>query len=418
MDELKAYRILKSEMKELQNFLHSARFAFNKVSKLKLFAENKEHTEYLNTIGFEIKSSEFAGFNKNSVHKLELTLNQQTLVRAISELEVYLIDIIRDIFMITKKPFQDQNKTLHFTHAQLLSLKDTSELFNQIINKECRYLSSGGFGEIIKAYKKMFNIDLLNIPPGKKRMIEYHDYRHLIIHKLGRIDFQFRKKYNIKKKKGGISISDELLETCIKDINNFAKKTHELVVNKINEYSTLSTRKLNYERQVKYRIDILNSKANLEFLNEEYEFFVNDEYEILKNILVEKNILSDSEIEISLAGTKQQIRAYYAYLKYPIKKQIIKLKRIEDLVESDCTSEDNKITKKKKKRSRTIKIDNETLELISKYLPEQPWEKYIHKKIAEKLGLKNKIVSGAISILISKGLFKQQINGRLVQDNK
>ncbi|MCK4406572.1 MAG: hypothetical protein KAT33_02925 [Bacteroidales bacterium] len=410
MERLKAYRIFELEIKELRKFIYSTRFAFNKVGALKNFINDKEHRRYLDDNGFDTKPSGVCSFKKSSIISLERTLNQQTMIRVISALEVFLVDIFKDIFIITKIPFKDQSKVLQYNQSQLLSFRSISELYNQIINKECRSLSSGGFTEIIKAYKSKLNIDLLHIPPGKQKMIEYHEIRHLIVHKLGRIDSQFRKKYNIKNK-AGISIDDDYLTNCIKDINGFAKQTHDLVLNRINELITLNIQQAPFERQVKYNIEILEPDSNLDFLNTDFEFWVNDEFEVLRNILVDKKALSENEYELILAGANRQIKAYYSYLKYAKKKQTINLRIIENICETNSDIESGK-----KRKRKPIYIEEDTLESIRQQLPEQPWETGIHKKVAEKLGLKNKIITTAIQVLIYRGIFKQQINGILIEN--
>jgi len=411
MEKLSSYRIFEVEIKELRKFLNSSIYAFNKVGELKKFIKNKNHKQFLDDNGFNAKPSGVCSFNKNSISSLEKTLNQQTLVRAISALEVFLVDVFRDIFIITKVPFKDQNKVHYFNQAQLLSLKSISDLFNVIINKECRNLSSGGFAEIIKTFKKKLNIDLLNIPPGKQKMIEYHEIRHLIIHKLGRTDTHFRNKYNITNKVG-ISLDDNYLKTFLKDINGFAERTNELVIKKINELSISNIQQSSLEQKVKYNIQILQSEPILEFLNTDFEFWVNDEFEILKNILVDKIIVSEKELDIILAGSHRQIKAYYSHLKYAKKKQLINLKMVENI---EFLHDD--VRQRRKRKRKLIHIDDETLELIRINLPEQPWETGIHKKVAEKLGLTNKVVSVAIRILIVKEIFKQQING-IIKDNE
>jgi len=410
MEKLAAYRIFKREMKELERFLNSTKYAFNKVGALKNFVNNKRHKQYLDDNGFDTKASGVNSFKRNSISNLEKTLNQQTLVRAISSLEVFLIDTFRDIFLITKIPFKEQSKIHTFNQAQLLSFKNTSELFNQIINKECRNLSNGGFSEIIKTYKRKLDIDLLHTPPGKQKMIEYHDIRHLIVHKLGRTDSQFRNKYNITNK-SGISIDDHYLSSCLKDINRFAERTHDLVLNKINDLAFSNVQQTSFERQVKYHIKILQSDSDLEFINSEFEFWVNDEFEVLKNILVGKNELTENEFELILAGKKRQIKAYYSHLKYAKRNQLIELKIIDDIYLTNDDIESG-INKKRKK----IHIEDDTLELIRTSLPEQPWKQGIHKMVAEKLGLSNKVVYVAIHVLIKRRIFKQQIDGLLIEN--
>lgn len=46
-------------------------------------------------------------------------------------------------------------------------------------------------------------------------MQEYHDRRHLLVHRLGETDSQYRKKYNANTK--SISISDDYIIGCMED---------------------------------------------------------------------------------------------------------------------------------------------------------------------------------------------------------
>jgi hypothetical protein len=403
MENLRAYRIFQFEMKDLSTFLYSTRYAFQKTESLRDFLKNKENKQFLEDNKFDTKPCGFCSFKRNSVLSLEKTLNQQTLVRAISALEIFLIDLIRDVFVITKIPFKDQSKIHNYNQSQILSTQNISELFNHIINKECRNLSSGGFNEIIKLYKRRLNIDLLHVPPGKSKMVEYHELRHLIVHRLGRTDSQFRKKYNLGNKVG-ISIDVEHLKQAIKDIRKFADVTHQLVLNRLKKLKTSTPENKCFERKVKYKIILLNPDHSYNFLNYDFEFWVNDDFEVLKNILVDKKVINKNEIEIVLAGEKIQIKAYYSHLKFAKKKQDIKCKIIED---SSLQSS-----------SKSTYIDDDTLDVIRHKLPEQPWETGVHKKIANELGYKNSFVSTAIRILINKGFFKQQISGKIIENDE
>ena len=410
MEKLRSYRVFLLEIKELTKFLNSTKYAFSKTEAFRKFIKNIAHKNYLENNGFDTKPSGICSFNRNSVLSLGKTLNQQTFVRAISALEIFLIDIFRDVFIITKIPFMDQSKVHQYNQSQLLSFKSTSELFNQIINKECRNLSSGGFNEIVKAYKKRLDIDLFHISPGKQKMTEYHEIRHLIVHKLGRTDSQFRKKYNLNNK-AGISLDDDYLFISIKDIKDFAEKTHQSVLNRINELNTTTFQQPSYERLVKYNVKILNTNSNLDFLSDDFEFWVNDEFEVLKNILIGKKELDKNEFEMILAGTKRQIRAYYSHLKFAKKNQNIKIKIFDDNRVQNQTKE-----LKKNKKAKSIKIEDKILELIRQELPEQPWDTGVHKKVAEKLGFKNRVVYAAIKMLINKEVFKQQIDGVVIEN--
>ena len=60
-------------------------------------------------------------------------------------------------------------------------------------------------------------------------------------------------------------------------------------------------------------------------------------------------------------------------------------------------------------------LTDETLHQIEGLLPDQPWSKDIHKEIAQKLGCSHTIVSKAIRILIKRGVYNEQIDGKLYQ---
>lgn len=60
-----------------------------------------------------------------------------------------------------------------------------------------------------------------------------------------------------------------------------------------------------------------------------------------------------------------------------------------------------------------IHVSNEILEMIEKNAPNQPWEKGMSFELSKQLNIEYPVVRKGISILISKGVFKQQINGVL-----
>jgi hypothetical protein len=181
---------------------------------------------------------EFPG-NSN---KLEYDLRELLLIKLISILEQYLIDNIKFIFIESKEPFKTNN-TIEFQHQELLSFKSLTDVFNKIISKECRQLSSRGFNEIIKYYKSKFKLNLDLYCPSKDRILEYHDRRHLHVHNLGKTDKQYRKKYNTTKL--GISITDEYIRNAIQDISVFAEIVNKNTLNYIENLKTIKVQKIN-----------------------------------------------------------------------------------------------------------------------------------------------------------------------------
>jgi len=188
-----AYRIFNSEITDLKELYNSTLIAYKQTSIIK-----KNKTDLLgisdNQNGYVLENlNEFA----SNVTSLEYDLRQLVLIRLISILEHYLINNIKYIFTETKDPFKSALK-IEFQYQELLSYKSLTDIFNKIITKECRQLSSGGFQDIIKYYKSKFDIDLNSFFSSQTRMFQYHDIRHLFVHNLGKTDKQYRKKYNTK----------------------------------------------------------------------------------------------------------------------------------------------------------------------------------------------------------------------------
>lgn len=126
--------------------------AYKKRKKIAFNLDNKEEIKILPPTNFK------AG---KRVAKVEIrkNLNEVTFVRIISALEVFLVDLIRDVFILTKEPFKRNDLKLELNHAELLSISSTAEIYSKIINKECRKLTSSGYEEIAKYFRRHFDIE-------------------------------------------------------------------------------------------------------------------------------------------------------------------------------------------------------------------------------------------------------------------
>jgi predicted RNA-binding Zn-ribbon protein involved in translation (DUF1610 family) len=67
----------------------------------------------------------------------------------------------------------------------------------------------------------------------------------------------------------------------------------------------------------------------------------------------------------------------------------------------------------KPNKERIQGLNEDIIKLVNDSLPHQPWPKGIHKSVAQKLKLPDKIVSSAIYELIRRGAFNPQINGKV-----
>lgn len=351
-------------------------------------------------VGLDLKPPILYKNKKRAKLENKKNLSEIIFVRIVSALEVFLVDIIRDVFISTKEPFKKQDVIIQFTQAELLSIHSPADIFNKIINKELRKLTSGGFSDIQKYYKRHFDIELNGFTPGKIKMEEYHERRHLLVHRLGKTDQMYREKYDTKAQ--SISVSEDYLMDCIQDFKDFAdlintqlkyKLTSELLIPK-------SKKKI---IEAKHRIDVeILIEKEPEFFAMDYEFWAGDQFSMVSNILDIRTQIDVKKFQLVISGTERQIISYSRILRQGVAADEIKVK-----------------FKKMKtiyiEPNEPIFLDEKIIKKIKEKLPEQPWPTGIHKIIAAELGVSNKMVSGAIQQLIGKGVFKNQFEGKVIE---
>lgn len=290
------------------------------------------------------------------------------------------------------------------SQAEILSIKSPASFYNKVINRECRKLSSSGFSEIVKYYKKHFQIEVSGFAPGKNKMEEYHERRHLLVHKLGRTDNQYRIKYNTTKL--SISVDDDYLCECIEDLSSFCEMVNNQLVYQLkNEFAPNNKKTKEVERKVTLKIMFQSEAKDLEYFQNDYEFWSQDEFSVLGDILDNKVNIDSNTIEYNISGTFAQVRSYT---------RIIRRAQKKEKFEVEITKERVKSSGKLVNRI----LDEEILKQIEEKLPQQPWKTGIHKEIASELEVSNKLVSTAIQQLIAKGVFKQQIDGKIINETE
>lgn len=405
MKNLKAHHKFHTEITQLVIFRESTIYAFNETeSLLRFWKANK--LEFDVSSKFDHIVNKPTAFNLKETAKLKRreNLNNTIFVRIISALEVFLVDLVKDAFLTTKEPFKKQDLKIDMSHAEILSIKSPGNFYNKIINKECRKLSSGGFDDIVKYYKRHFDIELSSFSPGLKKMQEYHDKRHLLVHRLGETDSQFRKRYNTTAQ--SISISDDYITECMNYIKSYCGMVHNQMIYQIkNHFSPNDKTKKIKDRKIFIVVSFDEKMSGVRYFMEDFEFWSQDQYYLFSDILDQRTNIDQNTIEYLISGTNSQIDDYISIIKKEGKKlnfQIKKRKIKADLPKSKSYS--NRI------------LDEQVLREIEKELPKQPWETSIHKKVAAKLNVSNKLVNIGIQQLIAQGKFKRQFNGEVLDE--
>lgn len=377
-----AYKIFKSEIKDLLAFYNCTISAYSQLKKL-----NKDSLEIENNLN----DIDHLYYNK----RLEFKLRELLLVKLISILEKYLTDNVKFIFMESKVPFKTNN-FITFQHQELLSFKSLTEVHSKLISKESRQLSNGGLDKIIKYYNSKFKLNLNSFFPSKERIIEYHERRHLYVHNLGKTDKKYRKNYGTNKI--GLSISDEYIINAIEDITVFGEIVNKNTVNYIENLNILKKPKKD-TRNIWFSFQKLSEK--LELIDDEYSFWSNDDLVIFKDILIEKKYLPDSFIEIKIQGENLKIKDYYKIFR-TTNRNNPEIKFINKLFDDYKVPEYPKIIKPYIQPTPKVIITEELIENVEKQLTEEPWETGIHKKIALNLNQSNKTISRVIKIILNR----------------
>lgn len=340
------------------------------------------------------------GYNAFSlIHRLSTDntkmCKELALIRSISALEVYLIDSIREIYHSNKSPFM-KTAVIEYQLGEVLSCTDINELHDKYIEKQCRQLHSGGFEEITKFYKTRFNIEFTKFNTtiesktyGFNQIKQYHQKRHIIVHRLGKTDAQYRKTYNTFETEVKLEESD--LSVFFKVLLQFAY----FVNNKAELHITTAPP----ENRIAIKVEMYDDSASNVF-DPSYLISIKKDTSLPLSILLEKiEYESESVFTIKLHGVFSYLRKYYKLLQKIASSGKIKIISYETV---------SNVSNKKAIKQYAWGDVEKVIEL----LPEKPWPKNIHKEIAQKLGWSNTKVFGIINNIINEHPSTLRLNPR------
>lgn len=243
-------------------------------------------------------------------------LKQLLLINLVTSLEVYLTDVILEVFNRDIKPFKvDEN--VNYQRNYLLNLGSIDELKENIIKKDFRNLTSGGLTQIVKYYKRIFNLDIKTLGIDFNDIEEIHTRRHIYVHRNGLADDEYCLKYP----------SDGI------KVNSYINSDNQYVIdsfNKVSNFGGLINRQLlkkfpETDRNIKYKLG--NRKLIPNELFVMIEIVVkNDKIDILNYFDTEnkdgKNMLNnivkiakhDSICYLFLNGSQHDINGFYNFV--------------------------------------------------------------------------------------------------------
>ena len=364
-----AFANFNKELKRLREFYQATIYAYNQTDYFLML--KKKHSKDLMNLDVKIeKQPNFYRKKKsNTTSANEKNLSEIIFIRVISALEVYMKDSILEIFRKNKLPFKKLKKDLKFNYNELLSFKSTADIINKLIKTELKEVKNGGISELVKYYNNTFDLNISTTSPEFKKLLKYHDQRHIFVHRLGKTDDIYRKKYEPNT---FLSIDEDYLMTCINDFTVFGNQIEELLEIKFkDEYYKIQQSK-KPEKQIRFSVEILKGKP--EIFNFNYEFWVDDQPVMFGNILRNREDIDTKKFIISVAGKNREIENYMKIVDSFTSKNKIK---IEYLI---------------KKKKQLPLLSKETLLKIKEQLPSIPWEINIIDEISNELKLSKRVV--------------------------
>lgn len=380
---MRSYDIFIKEINDIRRWLFTTIYAYNKAYEI-LSKKIQNGDTVANQVAIAFNEH---GCNEMSLARRLSTDNIKTckelaLIRSISALEIFTVDSVKEVFNANRSPFLSNGK-IELAVGEFLSCDNMSELHNKYIEQKCRNLHSGGFEEIQKYYKNTFDIEFSHFNVkidetvyGISFLKQYHQKRHLIVHRMGKTDEQYRKQYNTNDMT--IKLDENELSTFLEVLRAFAF----FLERRMSQYIMTPP----IDNVVEIVVEIMD-ESTLEQLEPTFAIRIKkNKFIPLSSIIKSKENVYGDIYKITLSGPYDYIRKYYKILNKTGSAGKLKVKSITNLSLAPV-------------HTKIKQYSWNDVEKVMELLPEKPWEKYIHKKIAEQLGWSNNKVSGIINYI-------------------
>lgn len=272
-------------------------------------------------------------------------LRASLLVRAVSHIENYFVDLLNEVASRNLTPFKLQDKKVSFSQAQLLSFNNVEQLRSHLIQSECRALNGKGFRDFEKYYKKRLNITFSQGPVSVDEIDGIYARRHLLVHAGGVIDEQFQKRFAAEAPPGEVlKIPEDYFLEALKNLQTLAEycairvevlfpKSDEPVLSYVAKFID------EFQEQLSSAAQEVDSESSMlitwfsgafqttEFLeahfSDESTFNIEGVPYRLSRILVGRKRISEQAIQWLVCGEKVVVGQYIAYLMYLTRQGIL-----------------------------------------------------------------------------------------------
>lgn len=303
-------------------------------------------------------------------------LRETLFVRVISALEVFLIATVREVFVARRDLFHTEQR-IEFSVGELLSADSVVDLWNRMIARELRKLQNQGFGDVVKYYRTRLGIEVGPSPVPLGYIEELHMRRHLLVHRLGRTDEQYRDRYNTAAK--SVTIREEELAACFDRCHEFAAFVYSQAMERVRDSpSRIATARP--EMRVELLLELQSGARDV--AAREFIFQVVEHIVQLGDILESRQGEGD-KTRLIVAGSRTSVRGY-----------LKELRRRRDAQEVTL----HEVTARRWGARATFPAG--VLRDIAAKLPARPWPVGIHKSVALEFGLSKRDAWDAIGCIL------------------
>lgn len=382
------FKNIKIELSRLETLYYSTLYAYEATADEILSNVKSRMTKATDRVTLAEK-----GFDNESVevnilelhHRMQSQfprhLREVIFVRLISALEVFIIESLRDIFLERRDLFHSQTP-IEFTQGEILSSRSITSLWTKFINKELRNLQNQGLREKAKYFKAKIGVDFAKYKEYPDKLNEIHDRRHLLVHRLGKVDAQYKRNYSYDKDR--VQIDHEDILTAFNIIYSFAVQLSQDLVNLLEE----KAKKANVETRNKalISIEIINDISK-GIISKDFCFVI-EENVIMLSDLIESYNHANNHTEIIVRGEPAEIRGYLKILKQHEKRGNLNYS-IQNVAGHQAFG----------RHPEKCDLPIEVITEIARSLPQKPWPKGIHKRIAQYYNTSNTQITGAIDMI-------------------
>ncbi|ADO57746.1 hypothetical protein [Paenibacillus polymyxa] len=247
--------------------------------------------------------------------KIELpqVLRETIFIRLISILENFFMDLIKELFATRKDLFQT-NERIEYSQGEILSFDSLSSLHTNIINSECRRIQNQGIQKVSEYFKKKFKIDFNLSEVKLKKIVEMHDRRNILVHRIGKTDDIYRKKYKFEGYK--LTVEKKYIVESFESINLFAEYIYGACEKLLKTDKNISS------KDPRFSVEIVLRTLTTEYvpvLDRSFSFLCNEEILYLKDVIYRYHYDNSEKIHtIKMSGSPSQMKCLIDEFTKPI----------------------------------------------------------------------------------------------------